>query len=115
TVHDDLVPGLIGEAAQVGMAHERPVELPAQEKALAPRDDEQAAIRQPIDAKWKAKRSADYDLPVAIKIDCHDLLSAPVREPKTILVPTGRFTHREPGQQGSHFRLPAILHRIPPR
>ena len=29
TVHDDLVPGPIGEAAQVGMAHERPVELPA--------------------------------------------------------------------------------------
>src|SRR5262249_8805028 len=88
-VDDDLVPRLVGEAAQVGMRHERAVELLAQETTLAPRDDQQAAIRQPVDAEWKTKRSAGDDLAVAVKIDRRDFLSAPVREPETVLVPAG--------------------------
>ena len=86
------------------MSHERPVRLAAEKKALASRDDEQAAIRQPIDAERKTERRADYDLAVAIEIYCQDLLRAPVREPKPVLVPTRRFTHREAGQQGFEFR-----------
>ena len=89
---------------QVGVCHERPVRLAAEEEALASRDDEQAAIRQPIDAERKAERRADRDLAVTIEIDCQDLLRAPVREPKPVLVPTGGFTHREAGQQRFHFR-----------
>jgi hypothetical protein len=34
-VHDDLVPRLVGDAAQVGMGHELPVDLSAQETTLA--------------------------------------------------------------------------------
>jgi hypothetical protein len=62
------------------------------------------AIGQPIDAERKTERGPDYDLTVAIEIDCDDLLGSPVREPKTVLVPTWRFTHRETGQQGLHLR-----------
>ena len=79
------------------MGHQRAVRLPAQEKTLAPRDDEQTAIGQPIDAEWKTKRGPDYDLAVAIEIHGDDFLGSPVREPKTVLTPTWRFAHREPG------------------
>src|SRR6266487_4462793 len=41
TVHDDLVPGVVREAGQVGMGYKRPIGLPAQEKSIAPRDDQQ--------------------------------------------------------------------------
>src|SRR5918995_693971 len=44
TVHDDVVPGALGEGAQVGTGHKRLVGLPAQQEPIARRDDEQAPI-----------------------------------------------------------------------
>src|SRR6516165_7288911 len=68
-------------------------------------------VKQPIDAKWKSKWNADYDLTLAIEIDSKNLLSAPVRKPKTILMPTWRLTHRETTHQGSRFSLYSVLSR----
>src|SRR6266536_6191762 len=88
TVHDDFVPYLVRDAAQVGVGHQRTAWLLSQNETLPTGDDQQMAIRQPIDAKWKTERSPDYDLFLAFKIDSHDFLSAPVCEPKTPSVPT---------------------------
>jgi len=70
------------------MGHQRSVAFPTQEKPFAPRNDEQTAIGQPINAEWQTKRGPDNNLAVAVEIDCDDLLGSPVREPKTVLVPT---------------------------
>jgi hypothetical protein len=72
---------------QVGVSHERAIPLAAQDKPLAPRNDEQAAVWQPVDAKWKTKGNSDCDFALATGIDGKNLLRAPVREPKTVLVP----------------------------
>ena len=72
----------------------KPLGLSAQEQPSAARDEKQAPIRQPVDAEWE-RRHADDDFALARKIDGNDLVRAPVREPKTVLVPTWRFTERE--------------------
>ena len=51
TVHDDVVPGMLREAAQVGMGHERPVMLPSQQEPIACQDDKQTPIGEPVDAE----------------------------------------------------------------
>ena len=53
TVHDDVLPGRVGEAGQVGVGRKRPVGLAAQEKPLGPRDDQQAPIGEPVETEWK--------------------------------------------------------------
>src|SRR5215469_8609782 len=68
-------------------------------------------VKQPIDTKWKCKWNADYDLTLAIEIDNKNLLGAPVRKPKTVLMPTWRLTHRETTYQGSRFSLYSVLGR----
>jgi len=54
---------------------------------LSARDEKQTALRQPIDATRKTAWRADDDRAVAITIGGHALVSAPAREPKTVLVP----------------------------
>jgi hypothetical protein len=93
------------------MRHERPVELSAQETALAPRHDEQPAIAQPIDAEWKLTPSADDDFAVTVEIDRHDLSSAPVREPEAVLMPAWRLPHRRPAQQSPEDRATVFQQR----
>lgn len=99
-VHDDLVPRMLRKARQIGMGDQRAVGLPAEEQSLAPRDDEQAPIAQPVDTKWDTRRAGD-DLAPAFEIDGNDLLRAPVREHETVVVPTRRLAQRESGQQSS--------------
>src|SRR5439155_13952108 len=53
TVHDDVVPGMVGEIAQIGVRHDRAVGLPAKQTPIARRDDQQASIAKPVDAEWK--------------------------------------------------------------
>jgi hypothetical protein len=43
--HDDLVPGTVAQASEVGVGNERPVGLLTQQKPIAARDDEQATVR----------------------------------------------------------------------
>src|SRR5215203_2233398 len=99
TVHGNVVPGVVREAAQVGMGYQRPVGLPAQQKPISRRDYDQAPIWQPVDAKWE-RRYADDDFALALEIDGNDLLRAPVREPETLIVPARRLAERDAGQQG---------------
>src|SRR6266581_3877421 len=90
TIHHDLVPAAC-EATQVGMGHQRPVWLPAQEKSLGTRYDKQAPIGEPVDGERdRGWDTGDY-LAVALDIDGDDLLRAPVREPQTTLMPTRRL------------------------
>src|SRR5207245_2924057 len=81
------------------MRHQRSIALPAEQTPLAPRNNEQPPVRQPIDAKWKVKGNLNRNLAIAIEIDRDNLLSAPIREPKTVLAPSGGFTHRDTGHQ----------------
>src|SRR5262249_53117010 len=77
TVYDDFVPALVRESSQVGMGRQRPIRLLAQEETFAARDDEHAAIRQPIEAEWEAEGSAHHDLALAIEIDGHEFPERP--------------------------------------
>jgi hypothetical protein len=79
------------------MGHKLPIGLPAQEKPLAPRDDEQAPIGQPVDAKGKRGRNVNDDLALALQIDGNNLLRTPVREPQTAIVPTRRTRDQSTG------------------
>src|SRR5215471_12079184 len=87
------------------MGNQRSIRLTPHEKTLLPGDDEKPTIWQPIDAKWKTKGNANYELSVAINIDCDDLLSPPVRKPKMVVAPTWRFTHRKTRQQDLDVRF----------
>src|SRR5205823_348534 len=97
TVHDDLVPRTVKEAANARMGHKPPVGLPAQEQSIARRDDKQAPIGQEVDAKGKGLDAGD-DFARALEIDGNDFLSAPVGEPQTVLVPARRLTEHEASQ-----------------
>ena len=52
TIHDNFVPAAGREATQVGMGHQRPIGLPAQQKPLVGRDDKQASVGQKVDTHW---------------------------------------------------------------
>jgi hypothetical protein len=95
-VHDDIVPGVVGEAAQVGVSYERPIGFSAQQEPIACRDDQQAPIGQPVDAEWE-RRYADDDLALTLEIDGDDLLRSPVREPETLIVPAWRLAEGDAG------------------
>jgi len=73
---------------QVGVSRERAIAFAAQEKTLSPRNDEQAAVWQPVDAKWKTTGNSDCDLVLAVGIDRKNLLRAPIGEPKMVFVPS---------------------------
>jgi hypothetical protein len=51
TVHNQIVPGMAREAAQVGMCAQRPVMLPTQQEPVPHRDDQQAPIGQEAQAQ----------------------------------------------------------------
>ena len=63
------------------MGRKRPVRLPTQPEALAPRNDQEATVRQPVNAEGKAERRADGDLAFTGKIGRNYFLSAPIRQP----------------------------------
>src|SRR5215475_15121879 len=91
------------------MGNQRSIRLPPHEKTLRSGDDEKSTIWQPINAKWKTKGYANYDLSFAINIDRDDLLSPPVRKPNMAVAPTWRFTHRKTCQQDLDFRFQRLL------
>src|SRR5688572_25043315 len=93
------------------MGYKRTVWLPAQQEPIARRDDEQAPIRQPVDAEWE-RGHADDDFAVALEIGGYDLLGAPVGEPETAIVPAWRLAELDAGHQGLKFRhLPSPIYR----
>ena len=63
------------------MWRKRPVRLPTQQEALAPRNDQEATVWQPVHAEGKAERRADDDLAFTGKIGRNYFLSAPIRQP----------------------------------
>src|SRR2546423_4907996 len=80
-VDDDVVPWvlLVRETAEVGMGHKGTVGLPAQDAPLASGHDQEAPVRQEVDAHRK-RREVDLedDLGVAVRVDSENLLRAPV-------------------------------------
>ena len=97
-VDDDLVPGVLGEDAQVGLGRERPVGLHAEQTPFGGRDDEQGPVGQPVDAERKRLNLGD-DLAPAVEIDGDQLLRAPVGQPETAVVPARRLGEREARRQ----------------
>src|SRR5262245_4207485 len=84
------------------MRHERSVIFPTHDECLTPRNDQQTAVRQPIDTKGKTKWRPNDHLAVAIKANRNDLLSAPVRKPQSVFMPPWRLTHRNTCHQRPH-------------
>src|SRR5262249_5780892 len=78
------------------------VRFDAQQKSLAGRNHEHAAVREPIDATWKGRRLED-DLAVALEIDGDDLRRAPVGEPEPAFMPARLLAELDVRHQ--HLRL----------
>src|SRR5439155_7429037 len=91
TVHDDVVPGVVGEIAQIGVRNDRAIGLPAEQTPIARRDDQQVPLAKPVDTKWK-RRHARHDLTPALEITGNQLLSAPVAEPQTPVMTQRTYT-----------------------
>src|SRR5262249_60519266 len=94
TVDHDFIPALVRRAPEISIGDEGSIRLPSHETVLASRDDQQRAVGKPVEAKRKSEGRLDHAFALAVAIDRHDRLSAPVREPETIVVPSRRFTHR---------------------
>src|SRR5262249_57086204 len=77
----------IGGLLQIAVGDQGAVRFDAQEKTLAGRNQEHAAIWEPVDAARKGRRLED-DLAVALEIDGDDLRRAPVGEPEPAFMPT---------------------------
>ena len=95
------------------MCYQQTVGLPTQEKPLARGDDEESPVGQPIDAQRKGPPRKD-DFVVALEIDRQDLWHAPIREPKTVFVPTRLLAEHETGHQGLELRHGSALFRPSP-
>src|SRR5438876_1133458 len=87
TVHHHVAPGGVRQVPQIGMSHQPPVLLPAQEQSVAHGDDEQASIRQEAQTHGSA-RDAGNDFLLAREIDGPNLLGTEVGEPEATIVPT---------------------------
>ena len=104
----------VRQAGQVGVGHQRPVRLLAQQPAVARRDDEQPAVGQPVDAHRKrGEINPGHHLRPALTIDGDHLLRAPIGQPQTVLVPAQRLTEGKAIEQLldlSHGKTPSMLH-----
>ena len=89
---------------QSGMGHERPRRAPAAGRGPRALADQQAPVRQPVDAERKAERRVDHHLAAAREVDRQDLLGTPVREPQPALLPAERLPQREPGTSHAAIR-----------
>jgi hypothetical protein len=108
TVDGELVAASrLREAGQVRIGRQRPVGLPAQKPPIARRYDEQAPVGQPVHTQRKRWPSKD-DVAVAVEVDGHHLLGAPIREPQAVLVPTWLLTEDQTGHQGFDLRHPCF-------
>jgi hypothetical protein len=57
-----------------------------QQRSIASRDDQELAVRQPVDAERERLNAAD-DLAVAREIDRNQLLGTPIAKPQSPVVP----------------------------
>ena len=73
-------------------------------------DDQQPSIGEPVDAHRKGWNVGD-DLTLAIEIEGNHLVRAPVREPKTVIVPAWRLGEDETAHQDSQVRQGRLLLR----
>jgi len=90
-VDDDLVEVADGETAGVDVFDKGPVRFQAEQARLGPRDDQQPAVRQPIDRERDGGGHAGNQLAPAGAVDRNDLLRSPVGEPETTVMPPGRL------------------------
>jgi hypothetical protein len=105
TVDDKLIPRRgLRRRIQIGVGDKPPVVFTAQKQPVACRDEEQVAVREPIDTSRKCGRLQDY-FTVSGEINGNDLRRTPVGKPQTVLVPPGLLTKGDPGHQDLELRL----------
>jgi hypothetical protein len=94
----------LGQAAQVGVGHQRPVRLLVQQPSVARRDDQQAAVGQPVDAHRKGREvNPGHHLGPALAVHGQDRLRAPVGQPQVVLVPAQRLTEGKTAEHTPDF------------
>ena len=99
-VDDDLVPGAVGEAAQVGMGHQRRRRArDAERDPLGPRPPAVGRRGSQSMQNGRPNGRPHHDFALAVELDGDDLLRSPVREPQAALVPSRRLTHRDTGEK----------------
>src|SRR4029077_2309117 len=87
----------------VGIGRQRAGWISPEHASLAPGDNDERSIWQPVEAEREQEGHSKDDLAPALRIHGQDLLSAPVREPETAVVPARRFAHGQACQQDLRY------------
>ena len=86
TVDHDLVPWSIHDRSELGVQRQRSVRLQSHEATIAAGDDQQLAVRRPVEAERERPHGRDH-LDRAGGIDGQQLLRAPVSQPQASVAP----------------------------